>query len=81
MATGKKRAHDEDSAARKTKKVKTDGTAKRPKAAETSAEINLHGAPEEVDFPRGGGTSLTPLEVKALRAEAVQEANEELFDV
>ncbi|EMD41956.1 hypothetical protein CERSUDRAFT_147388 [Gelatoporia subvermispora B] len=80
MATGKKRAHDEDSAARKTKKVKTDGTAKQPKAAETSAEINLHGAPEEVDFPRGGGTSLTPLEVKALRAEAVQEANEELFD-
>ncbi|EPQ61392.1 hypothetical protein GLOTRDRAFT_124234 [Gloeophyllum trabeum ATCC 11539] len=34
---------------------------------------------EEVDFPRGGGTTLTPLEVKALRAEAVKEANEELL--
>lgn len=36
---------------------------------------------EEVDFPRGGGTSLTAAEVKAIRAEATQEANEELFAV
>ncbi|KAG6899782.1 hypothetical protein C0993_006968 [Termitomyces sp. T159_Od127] len=34
---------------------------------------------EEVDFPRGGGSSFTPVEVKAIRAEAVKEANEELF--
>ncbi|KAF9229085.1 hypothetical protein BS17DRAFT_804934 [Gyrodon lividus] len=34
---------------------------------------------EEVNFPRGGGTSLTPLEVKAIRAEGAQEANKELF--
>lgn len=34
---------------------------------------------EEVDFPRGGGTSLTAAEVKAIQAEATQEANEELF--
>lgn len=34
---------------------------------------------EEVDFPRGGGTSLTAAEVKTIRAEATQEANEELF--
>ncbi|PFH54835.1 hypothetical protein AMATHDRAFT_72594 [Amanita thiersii Skay4041] len=34
---------------------------------------------EDVDFPRGGGTTLTPAEVKAFRAEAIQEANEELF--
>ncbi|KAF9566135.1 nucleic acid-binding protein [Agrocybe pediades] len=33
----------------------------------------------EVDFPRGGGTSFTPLEVKAIRAEVVKEANAELF--
>ncbi|KAF7339807.1 rRNA biogenesis protein RRP5 [Mycena venus] len=33
-----------------------------------------------VDFPRGGGTSFTPLEVKAIRAEAVKEANAELFE-
>jgi hypothetical protein len=36
---------------------------------------------EEVDFPRGGGTSLTAAEVKAIQAEATQEANEELFAV
>ncbi|KAF9460156.1 hypothetical protein BDZ94DRAFT_1266781 [Collybia nuda] len=36
---------------------------------------------EEVDFPRGGGTSFTPLEVKAIRAEAVKEANELFEDV
>ena len=36
---------------------------------------------EEIDFPRGGGTTLTPLEVKNIRAEAVREANQELFAV
>lgn len=36
---------------------------------------------EELDFPRGGGTSFTPLEVKAIRAEAVREADGELFKV
>ncbi|EEB97388.1 hypothetical protein MPER_03302, partial [Moniliophthora perniciosa FA553] len=34
---------------------------------------------EEVDFPRGGGTTFTPLEVKTIRAEAAKEA-EDLFD-
>ncbi|KAH9065673.1 nucleic acid-binding protein [Lactarius vividus] len=36
-------------------------------------------APEEIDFPRGGGTTYTPQEVKAIRAEAIKEAEEELF--
>ncbi|KAG6862187.1 hypothetical protein C0995_004269 [Termitomyces sp. Mi166 len=36
---------------------------------------------EEVDFPRGGGTSFTPVEVKAIRAEAAKEANELFVDV
>ncbi|KAG7099001.1 hypothetical protein E1B28_000886 [Marasmius oreades] len=35
---------------------------------------------EEVDFPRGGGTTFTPLEVKTIRAEAANEAEEELFN-
>jgi rRNA biogenesis protein RRP5 len=34
---------------------------------------------EEVDFPRGGGTELTPLEYKNLRAEAVKEVQDELM--
>ncbi|KAL0580810.1 rRNA biogenesis protein rrp5 [Marasmius crinis-equi] len=35
---------------------------------------------EEVDFPRGGGTTFTPLEVKNIRAEAAKEADEGLFE-
>ncbi|KAE9408289.1 U3 snoRNP-associated protein Rrp5 [Gymnopus androsaceus JB14] len=54
---------------------------KKPKTTEhvapTAAASNL--TADEVDFPRGGGTSFTPLEVKAIRAEAVKEANDELF--
>ena len=46
-------------------------------AEQTSVPLPL----EELDFPRGGGTSFTPVEVKAIRAEAVKEANEELFKV
>ena len=61
-----KRPLDDASSARKPKKPKTE-TAAKPS--------------EDVDFPRGGGTSFTPLEVKAIRAEAVKEANAELFKV
>ncbi|KAL0071786.1 rRNA biogenesis protein rrp5 [Marasmius tenuissimus] len=35
---------------------------------------------DEVDFPRGGGTSFTPLEVKNIRAEAAKEADGGLFE-
>jgi rRNA biogenesis protein RRP5 len=38
-------------------------------------------APDEIDFPRGGGSSLTPLEQKAIRAEAIKEADAEIFKV
>lgn len=34
---------------------------------------------EEVNFPRGGGTSFTPFEVKTIRAEGAKEAEDELF--
>lgn len=63
-------SHDD----RKSKKPKTEKPT--TKAAATSTLI-----PEEVDFPRGGGTSLSALEVKTLRAEAVKEADEALFEV
>ena len=36
---------------------------------------------EEIDFPRGGGTTLTPLEVKTVQAEVVREADQELFAI
>lgn len=36
---------------------------------------------EEIDFPRGGGTSLSAIEVKNAKAEAVQELESELAQV
>lgn len=36
----------------------------------------------DIDFPRGGGSSFTPLETKAIRAEALQELkDEQIFKV
>jgi hypothetical protein len=36
---------------------------------------------EEIDFPRGGGSSLTPLELKETRAEGFREAESQIFKV
>ena len=54
---------------------------KASRKAEKPAPLQHTIVPEEIDFPRGGGTSYTPQEVKAIRAEAIQEAEEELFKV
>ena len=43
---------------------------------EKSSDVSLL-RPEEVDFPRGGGTDFTPVEYKAIRAEALKELDEE----
>ena len=81
MAAGTKRAND-DSTAPKAKKTKVDHkSSKRQSLADKPAQPSSSLLTEEIDFPRGGGTSFTPLEVKAIRAEAVKEANEELFKV
>lgn len=63
-----KRPLDESSSTKNAKKFRTNDTQKSLPT-------------EEVDFPRGGGTTFTPLEVKTIRAEAVKEANAELFEV
>ncbi|KAG5651611.1 hypothetical protein H0H81_008071 [Sphagnurus paluster] len=68
-----KRPLEESSTTHKSKKTKV-ADAKQSKPSTASALVA-----EEVDFPRGGGTSFTPLEVKTIRAEAVKEANDELF--
>ncbi|KAM6498466.1 hypothetical protein JOM56_006414 [Amanita muscaria] len=70
----KKRPLEEDSTTRHPKKSKKSDstTTKTPHPAITLLN-------DEVDFPRGGGTTLTPAEVKAIRAEGIKEANEELF--
>jgi rRNA biogenesis protein RRP5 len=72
-----KRLLDEGSSTHKAKKIKfaEEDKGTRP----TVPPSNL--TTEEVDFPRGGGTSFTPIEVKAIRAEALQEADSELFEV
>ncbi|KAL4266621.1 rRNA biogenesis protein rrp5 [Pleurotus pulmonarius] len=64
-------AHDD----RKSKKPKTEKATTKAAPPATSTLIS-----EEVDFPRGGGTSLSALEVKTLRAEATKEADEALFE-
>jgi rRNA biogenesis protein RRP5 len=68
-----KRSLEDDSSVQKPKKNKFSNVAGKNSHSATTTE--------EVDFPRGGGTSFTPLEVKTIRAEAVKEANEELFEV
>ena len=75
----KKRTLEEPSSSQKTKKPKQDDRASKP--ADISAQHSNLMAVDEIDFPRGGGTNLTALEVKATRAEGIKEANAELFDV
>ena len=53
---------------------------RKPKAGQVPAQTSP-GPNEEVDFPRGGGTSFTPVEIKTIRAEAQREANEDIFKV
>jgi len=64
----------EASTDRKQKMVKAKVKADKP--LKTTSNI----VPEEIDFPRGGGTTFTPQEVKAIRAEAMTEADD-LFKV
>jgi rRNA biogenesis protein RRP5 len=76
-----KRVLDEGSSTHRAKKVKLADKDKNSKAKEQPIEALLKLTTEEVDFPRGGGSSFTPIEVKAIRAEALREADSELFEV
>ncbi|KAI9452549.1 nucleic acid-binding protein [Lactarius psammicola] len=78
----------EDATSPRAKKIKpaegsTDKKGRKEKKASRKAEkpepLQRTIVPEEIDFPRGGGTSYTPQEVKAIRAEAIKEAEDELF--
>jgi rRNA biogenesis protein RRP5 len=70
----------EDNSFRNVKKSKL-STDRLTNVSEKPVQLISNLMNEEVDFPRGGGTSLTAAEVKAIQAEATQEANEELFAV
>ncbi|KAH9960794.1 hypothetical protein BGW80DRAFT_1438825 [Lactifluus volemus] len=82
---GSKKRSLEDATSPKAKKSKVvEGSAdkkeKKPKAKlDKPLQHTSNLVPEEIDFPRGGGTTCTPQEVKAIRAEAIKEADEELF--
>ena len=55
---------------------------KKRKSEAAPVPVQASSGPSDgVDFPRGGGTSFTPAEVKTIRAEAQREANEEIFKV
>ena len=60
----------------KKRNLEDDTSLKADKPLETTSNI----VPGEIDFPRGGGTTLTPQEVKAIRFEAMTEADD-LFKV
>lgn len=64
----KKRSLDEEQPP-KSKKIRVNNE-------EAPAVSNLFST--EIDFPRGGGTSLTPLEYRNVRAEAIREADAEV---
>ncbi|WWC95372.1 hypothetical protein V866_002234 [Kwoniella sp. B9012] len=74
MAIQNKKRNQPDGESSNTKKAKTgeSSSAPRPAPAFLSALKD-----EETDFPRGGGSSLTPLELKQTRAEGRREAEEE----
>ncbi|KAG8979281.1 rRNA biogenesis protein rrp5, partial [Tulasnella sp. 427] len=72
----KKRENDGSSpSAPKPKRAKLDSNLK-----EEPALSAVSGKPrtEEIDFPRGGGTSLSAIEVKTAKSEAIQELRQEL---
>ncbi|KAK0246373.1 hypothetical protein EDD85DRAFT_966662 [Armillaria nabsnona] len=72
-----KRSLDNAPSSHKSKKLKASTSAsERPQnAPPTTSTLTT----DDIDFPRGGGTSYTPLEVKTIRAEALKEADRELF--
>ena len=78
----------EDAASPKAKKSKLAAEASADKKQKkVKAKIHVDNSlessnivPEEIDFPRGGGTTFTPQEVKAIKAEALKEADD-LFKV
>ena len=77
----KKRALDDSQNARHSKKLKVADSGKTKHLKSVQPEPTSALLTEDVDFPRGGGTTLTPAEVRATRAEGIKEANEELIKV
>lgn len=76
-----KRVLDEASTISKAKKPKFTDERNSSKGNDKAPPPPSKLTAEEIDFPRGGGSSFKPIEVKAIRAEALQEVEDELFEV
>ncbi|KAI9461748.1 hypothetical protein HD554DRAFT_2323642 [Boletus coccyginus] len=76
---GHKRRLDDGAFVQKSKKTKLSEKSEKKTHSGDSVPSTSAMTLEEIDFPRGGGTTLTPLEVKTIRAEGVREADQELF--
>lgn len=83
MAKATKRTLEDAGEGTSPKKIKlASKPGKKRKSEVAQVPVQTPSAPsDEVDFPRGGGTSFTPAEVKTIRAEAQREANEDIFKV
>ncbi|KAI5124164.1 hypothetical protein M0805_000972 [Coniferiporia weirii] len=71
--SGRKRSSETISSAVQRKRARISDAPEEKKQVPAPSVLR----PEEVDFPRGGGTSFTPVEYKAIKAEALKELNEE----
>ena len=72
----KKRAQEEgDGNKRKKQKISNEN------ASTSTQPVTSVLSREEVDFPRGGGSSFTPIEYKQIRAEAIKELKDDVFKV
>lgn len=83
MAKATKRTLEDAGEGTSPKKIKL-ATKLEKKRKSEAAQVPVQassGPNDEVDFPRGGGTSFTPAEVKTIRAEAQREAHEDIFKV
>jgi rRNA biogenesis protein RRP5 len=87
MASKKRSLEDAISPKAKKSKLAAKGnTDKKQKKVKAKVKVDYplerssNIVPEEIDFPRGGGTTFTPQEVKAIRTEALKEADD-LFKV
>lgn len=83
MAKAAKRKLDEAVEGTSPKKIKlASKPEKKRKSASAQVPVQTPSGPSnEVDFPRGGGTTFTPAEVKSIRAEGQREADEDIFKV
>ena len=83
MAKTTKRALENAGEGTSPKKIKLASKPEKKRKSEAAqVSVQTSSSPGgEVDFPRGGGTSFTPAEVKTIRAEAQREANEDVFKV